>query len=283
MRALLPWLTAGLLWACSGTEGPLLVRRGPTEFADGGSRDANAAGTDASSPPRAAIRQNMTLQYQITGTLDVQVDADFFVVDLFDTQSAEVMQLHSAGRLVIAYVSVGTREAWRSDASQFPRSAVGDPLPEYPNEAWLDVRNADVRRLMRARFQRAADKGFDGIFASTVGAYRQNTGLSLTRADELDYHEFLADTAHELGLTIGLSGDFELSQELASHYDFAIATRCVARDTCGDLGPLQARGVPVFDLETDGDKATVCSRAASFKLPVTFKSIHYDATRSVCP
>jgi hypothetical protein len=39
----------------------------------------------------------------------------------------------------------------------------------------------------------------------------------------------------------------------------------------------------VFDLETDGDKATVCSRAASFKIPVTFKSSRYDATRSVCP
>lgn len=287
MKTLVSWLIAALACACSGTEGQLLYRRAAPVHGGPGAVDASSADAasaiDASTPPRAAIRQNMTLQYQLTGVVDSSEAADLFVVDLFETEAAKVAQLRAAGRVVIAYVSVGTRESWRPDAAQFPRAALGNALPNYPDETWLDVRNTDVRRLMRARFERAVAKGFDGLFASTVGAYRQTSGLTLTRMDELDYHAFLTSTAHELGLAIGLSGDFELSTELASQYDFAIATRCVARDTCGDLGPLQARGVPVFDLETDGDHATVCARAMSFKIPVTFKTARYDGTRSVCP
>jgi hypothetical protein len=303
MKTRLSWLMAGWLCACTGTEGPLLYRRAPVDGStsldgspsldgstsvDGsrsldGSPSPDGGSTATSSPLRAAIRQNMTLQYQITGALNLAENADLFVVDLFGTTSAQVAQLHAARRIVIAYVSVGTREPWRDDADQFPRAAIGNALPNYPDESWLDIRNTEVRRVMRARFERAVAKGFDGLFASTVGAYRQTNGLSLTRADELDYHAFLTSTAHELALAIGLSGDFELSTELAGQYDFAIATRCVARDTCGDLGPLQARGVPVFDLETDGDRASVCSRAMNFQIPVIFKTSRFDATRSVCP
>lgn len=294
MKTLLSWLIAGSLCACGGTEGPLLYRRaaadgggtsGTSGSGDGDSSstapDGGSAGSNA--PARAVIRQNMTLQYQITGDLNLAEDADVFVVDLFDTASAEVAQLHAAGRIVIGYVSVGTRESWRDDAMMFPRAAVGNTLPIYSNENWLDIRNSEVRRLMKVRFELAVTKGFDGVFASTVGAYRQTNGFPLTRQDELEYHSFLTSTAHALGLTIGLSGDFELSTELAGQYDFAIATRCIARDTCGDLGPLQARGVPVFDIETDGDRATVCSRAMSFEIAVIFKTSGNSASRSVCP
>jgi hypothetical protein len=274
MRAALLCIAALVWCACSATEGELLVRNEPSD-----------AGSGEGGTPQlgAAIRSGMSLQYQITDDLDTQVDADLFVVDLFDTDSAQVTQLHNAGRIVIAYVSVGTLESWRPDAARFPRAAAGKMLSQYPDEVWLDVRDADVRSVMQARFQRAVDKGFDGVFASTVGAYKQDSGFALTREDELGYHQFLTGAAHALRLNIGMSSDFELSRELAAEYDWAIANSCIAKDTCAAFAPLQAKGLPVFDLETDGDHAAVCEKAKSVGVEVVFKNSRYDATRSECP
>jgi hypothetical protein len=251
------------LAACAASEGQILTREDQPSVRD-------------------SVRSDMSLQYQLTGTVDTSVDAELFVIDLFDAERAQVAELHAAGRLVMAYVSVGSLENWRDDVSRFPRSAVGMSLANYPEESWLDPRDAQVRALMRARFERAVSKGFDGVFASTLGAYRANTGFPLGMSDELESARFLAETAHGLSLSIGLSGDFELADALAHQFDWAIAIGCVMRGTCADLTALKSHGVPVFDLETTGDHTRACQEAARYGVPVTFKSERYDAARSGC-
>lgn len=37
------------------------------------------------------------------------------------------------------YISIGTVESWREDAGAFPSEAVGEALPDYPDEKYLDV------------------------------------------------------------------------------------------------------------------------------------------------
>jgi hypothetical protein len=275
-RALCRPLTLSLVLlqvGCTLIEGPLLVKR---EEAD--------AGDAARGPSRGgAVRAGMSLQYQIVGELDSAVDAQLFVVDLFETDVAQVAALHAAGRLVMAYVSAGSREPWRDDAARFPRAVLGEPLANYPNELWLDVRTSEVRKLMEERLDRAVAKGFDGVFYSTLGGYRANSGFDLTRADQLDYDKFLAEAAHARGLSAGLSGDFELANELSSVFDWAIAIGCIARDFCDELSPLKARDLPIFDLETGGDVAEVCRQAQAYGFEVTFKRPSYDGYRSVCP
>lgn len=273
MHEWLPLVLVPVLAACSATEGQLLFRK---QAPDG-------AASDASVPSSDVVRAGMSLQYQITDELDTNVNAELFVVDLFDVDSQQVTQLHAAGKVVMAYVSVGTRESWRPDAGRFPQASIGRTLANYPDETWLDVRNTEVRAAMQARFQRAVAKGFDGVFASGFGAYRQNSGFDVTRADELDYHRFLTGAAHALDLSIGLSSDFELAADLQTEYDWAIAMGCIARDSCAELAPFTARGLPVFDLETEGEHATVCARAKSLGISVTFKNSHFDAMRSTCP
>jgi hypothetical protein len=277
-----PWsvVIIGLvLGACSATEGALLVRSEPDSGAPRTEPDAGSL-----APRTRAVRPDMRLHYQITGTLDTEVDAELFVSDLFDTSAREVSELHATpGRLAMAYVSVGSLENWRPDASKVPRAAVGMPLASYPNESWLDLRRAEVRALMQARFDLARDKGFDGVFASTLGAYRTTSGFELTLADELEYAIFLAQAAHERKLTIGLSGDFELSRQLALHYDWAIAFGCVARNTCSQLAPLTAAGLAVFDLESEGDQAALCSAAAVYGVTVRYKRRGSDAAWAACP
>jgi len=257
---------AASLSACS-TTGPLLER----VAGDGGA-------------PGAVVRADMSLQYQITGALDETVDADLFVVDLFDSTAEQVSALHAKKRVVMAYVSVGSLENWRDDASRFPVAAVGMPLDGYPDESWLDVRDTEVRALMDARFSLVRQKGFDGLFASTLGAYKVSSGFPLTRADELDYDGFLSSAAHTRGLRIGLSGDFEMASDLAGSFDWALAIGCIAQSFCDELAPLRGHGLAVFDLESDSsDHAAVCKQAAASGLPVTFKRAQYDAFRAVCP
>jgi hypothetical protein len=285
MRMTLATMTTLCLLGCDARQGPLLAQRAPR---DAGVTVADAGHTlplDAGHGPplRAAVRADMTLQYQITGTLDTKVAADLFVTDLFDTSAAQISTLHAAGRVVVGYVSVGTLEPWRDDAANFPRAAVGQALVGYPDESWLDIRSSDVRAAMRARFDRALAKGFDGVYASSLGVYRAGSGFPLSQADELEYAETLADAAHARGLNIGLSSDFDLAGQLVPAFDWALGFGCVASMTCAQLLPLQAAGTPVFDLEIETDHASDCLRAADAGVPVTLKHRGYDAYRSTCP
>lgn len=293
MHLTLAIMTALCLLGCDARQGPLLTYLDAPDAGsvmqhgtfDAGQTVARDSGADVAHalPLRAAVRAGMSLQYQITGTLDTKVDADLFVTDLFDTSAAQVSTLHAAGRVVVAYVSVGTLEHWRDDAASFPRAAVGQTLVGYPDESWLDIRDGDVRAAMRARFELTLSKGFDGVYASSLGVYRAASGFPLTQADELDYADTLADAAHARGLSIGLSGDFELAAQLAPSFDWALDFGCVAAMTCAELSPLKAAGMPVFDLEIETDHASDCTSAASAGVAVTLKHRGYDAYRSTCP
>jgi hypothetical protein len=269
------WLAGFAFWlsvqGCTAKEGALLARDVMVD-----------AGGDTAQPGARAVRPKMSLQYQINGQLDAQVDAQLFVIDLFDSTAAQVAQLHAAGRVVIAYVSVGSLESYRDDVANFPSSAVGMTLANYQEERWLDIRNAEVRTLMQRRLDRAVEKGFDGVFASALGAYLQRTGFELTQANQVDYDAFLAGAAHTRHLSIGLSEDFTLDRSLIDAFDWALAIGCIADNDCNALAGWLARGRPVFDLETEGDHDAVCMQAASYGIPVTFKRAKYDAYRSPC-
>lgn len=279
----------GVVVGCSATEGPLLVARddhGPAQpAADAATDEArDDAGTAVPSPATHTIVQpGMRLQYQLVGAIDTGADVDFFVLDLFEASADEVLALHQQGRVVAAYVAAGSHEPWRADAGDFPASALGEPLPNYPSERWLDVRDQEVRRLQTARIQLAADKGFDGVHLSSLDAYAQNSGFSLSADDQLEYARFLAQRARALGLAAGLSSAWELADQLAPSYDFAIHQGCLARGDCAELDPLRDLERPVFDLETTGTPEEICPRAAALGLAVTLKRDSFDAWLHACP
>jgi hypothetical protein len=291
------------LAACGATEGPLLHAR------DAGGSPADeafppAAGEGAPSPIDAAppaageggtpsvpmepprdprVRAGMSLHYQVSGERNLEADAQVFVFDLFNTEASEIEALHARGRVVIAYLSAGSFEPWRPDANEFPASVRGAKLSGYPNENWLDLRAPEVRAVMKRRLARAKDKGFDGIFPGALGAYRRETGFPLTETDQLDYDRFLAAEARALGLTPGLSGDFEFAEQLASAFDWAIAIGCFAAMSCERLAPLVARDIPVFNLETEGDLAALCAQAKALGIVTVMKRPGFDAWSRTCP
>jgi len=262
-----------LLAGCAPTVGPLFTS------ADGGASPVNRQ-PDAGS---SVVRPGMRLQYQLQGALDPTVDADLFVVDLFETTNAQLTQLHDRGRVVVAYIAAGSYEPWRPDVDSLPDAVIGEPLARYPDEAWLDVRASAVRQLMAGRLARAATNGFDGVLLVSLDAYLTQNGHDLTAQDQLDYNRWLASQASERGLAVGLSSDWAHASDLASHYDFAIHFNCLANTTCTQLSAYRARGRAVFDLETNRDVNTTCARASEASLPVTLKNASFDAWLAICP
>jgi hypothetical protein len=265
------WAMAGA--ACSATAGDVFRTR-----MDGGS-DADAALSRPRPVPLA------TWQIQLTGALDTSVDVAVLTADL-ETSPATIARLHGAGRVALCYFSAGTMEPFRDDAGRFPSSALGSPLPAYPDERWIDPRDVTVRAIMRDRMAAAAERGCDGVHPSGLGAFTADTGFGLSRDDQLNYNRWLAAAAHEQGLSIGLvEGDSGLRQELLPDFDWAVVFSCLDSN-CPAADPFVKAGKAAFLIEYgDGSRAAdVCPRARTLGLSAVIKrDSNLDAFRGGCP
>jgi hypothetical protein len=181
----------------------------------------------------------------------MQYAADVYDIDLFDNPRAVIDALHQAGTKVVCYFSAGTYEPWRSDATNFPPSALGKPLADWPEERWLDVRSPAVLEVMRQRMDLAKQKGCDAVDTDNVDGYSNNTGLPLTAADQLNYNRALAVEAHGHGLAIGLKNDLGQAAQLEPDFDFSINEQCHVYNECDRLGVFAEAGKAIFNIEYD--------------------------------
>jgi len=189
-------------------------------------------------------------QWQLTGEVNTSYDVEMYDIDLFDTPLDVIDALHAEGRIVICYFSAGTHEDWRPDADEFPKAILGKALDEWPGERWLDIRRLDVLQpLMRARLELAAEKKCDGVEPDNVDAYTNESGFALRPNDQLEYNRWLASTAHELGLSIGLKNDLNQIEELVGDFDWALNEQCFQYDECERLLPFIEAGKAVFGVE----------------------------------
>lgn len=58
--------------------------------------------------------------------------------------------------------------------------------------------------------------------SNTVDGYTQASGFTLTAADQAAYNTWLADTAHSLGLAVGLKNDLDQLATLQPKFDFFV-------------------------------------------------------------
>jgi hypothetical protein len=206
-------------------------------------------------------------------------------IDLFETPEDTIDALHQDGRIVVCYFSAGSWEEWREDANDFPAAAIGDELDGWPGERWLDVRDATVRSIMQARLDLAEQKGCDGVEPDNVDGYDNDSGFPLGSSDQLDYNRFLAQEAHDRGLSIGLKNDLAQVAALVDDFDWALNEECMAWDECEDLSPFITAGKAVFHVEY-GDASlasTVCPATDPLQFSTLIKHLDLDAWRVACP
>lgn len=219
--------------------------------------------------------------------IDQSVDVDMYDIDLFDTDMSTVSALHAQGRKVVCYISVGSWEDWRSDKDQFPASIIGNDYEGWPGEKWLDIREIDILTpIMEARLDECKAKGFDGVEPDNIDAYTNNTGFPLTYEDQLNYNIWLANAAHERGLSIGLKNNGDQVADLLQYYDWALTENCFLDDFCAQFSPFIQAGKAVFDAEYTENGATIdgfCPEANAMNIDAILKNMDLDAYRETCP
>lgn len=188
-------------------------------------------------------------QIQLTGTINSDYSVSLYDIDLFDSSPSLIASIQATGRKVVCYFSAGSYENWRPDADQFADADLGNNLSGWPGEKWLDVRSSTVQAVMEARMDLAVEKGCDGVDPDNVDGYSNNSGFSLTAADQLAYNRMLANAAHARGLAVGLKNDLEQVVDLVDDFDFAVNEQCFEYNECDLLVPFVTSGKPVFNIE----------------------------------
>jgi hypothetical protein len=226
---------------------------------------------------------NATWQWQLSVPVDQTVDASVYDIDLFENEASVVASLHAQGRHVICYMDAGTWEGWRPDASKFPASVLGNADPGWTDERWLDIRQLSIiEPLMEARLKLCKEKGFDGVEADNVEGFQDNTGFPITAAEQLTYNEWLANTAHALGLSIALKNDTSQVAELEPYYDFALNEECFKYSECDLLEPFVKAGKAVFAVEYSKAPSEFCAQANAMKFMAMQKNLELAAWQSPC-
>jgi hypothetical protein len=225
---------------------------------------------------------NTSWQWQLSGTLDDSLDVQMYDVDLFETSASEVDALNGGNRYAVCYLDAGTYENWRPDAGAFPK-AVRGRSNGWPGEHWLDIRRLSILKpIMQDRLDQCAVKGFDGVEFDNVDAYQNRTGFPLTAQQQLRYNIWLANQAHQRGLSAALKNDLDQVKSLLPYFDYALDEQCFQYKECAKLLPFINAGKPVFEVEYKGATSTFCPKANAVNFNSLKKTLELDATREAC-
>lgn len=254
---------------------------------DPGSTDpdnTNPDNTNPGSTDRWRPAPGTSWQIQYTGKFDPSVDVQAFDIDVFDTSAQTIADLHAKSKKVICYFSAGSYENWRPDQAQFPAAALGKNLDGWPGEKWLDVRDATVRSIMKARLDLAQQKKCDAVDPDNVDGYAQDSNFNFTAADQLSYNRFLATEAHARGMSVMLKNDLEQIKDLIADFDGAVNEECMQYDECDVLKPFITANKAVFHIEYGSASKVnaVCPPSNALNFDTLIKNLDLDATRISC-
>lgn len=194
-----------------------------------------------------------TWNIQLDGRVNEKYDVEMYEIDLFDSSENLINRLKARDIKVICYFNGG---AWqeRLDSNLFPKEALGNKLPEYEKERWLDIRHQGLKPIMKARLDLAVIKGCDGVDPDNMNGWEEanDTGFPLTYENQLEYNKFMAKEAKKRGLSIALKNDWDQIIDLVSYYDFAVSEQCFEYEECYKLKPFIDAGKGVFNIEYEG-------------------------------
>lgn len=192
---------------------------------------------------------NVTWQWQLKGTINTSYPVEIYDIDLFDSSESLIDSVQSLGGKVICYFSAGSYEKWRPDASEFTQDDLGYTLEGWEDEKWLDIRSANVKRIMQERLDQAKQKGCDCVEPDNVDGYANDSGFDLSATDQLAFNRFIAGEAHRRGLSVGLKNDLDQVNQLVEDFDFSVNEQCHEFDECDLLAPFTRAGKPVLNAE----------------------------------
>jgi Glycoside-hydrolase family GH114 len=223
---------------------------------------------------------------------DLSANASVYDIDMFNNAASVVSQLHSLGRRAVCYIDMGGWEPYRPDASQFPASVIGNKDPAW-NESYLDIRRLDILGpLMSKRLDQCKSKGFDAVEPDQIETYAAGaavTGFPLSYGDQISYNRWIADQAHQRGLSVALKNDADQAADLVGTFDWTLLEDCYQQGWCQKMAPFLTAGKSVIDVEyTDvTTQATFvnqyCPQAKAQGVYTILKHRNVDAWLATCP
>ncbi|OUM60957.1 glycoside hydrolase family 114 protein, partial [Piromyces sp. E2] len=150
-------------------------------------------------------KPGLTWDYLLGGNKNTIQESDKDVVT-FDLEYAEKMVpiLHSKGQKAVCYFSGG--DGW--------------------GNKWLDVKQkSKLQPLIRKRFQRAYKYGCDAVEVDCLGIHRYHPE-KFTKDDTFTFGKWVAETAHEENISVGLKNVATISEKLEPYFDFAVVESC---------------------------------------------------------
>jgi endo-alpha-1,4-polygalactosaminidase (GH114 family) len=186
---------------------------------------------------------------------------DFLGLDAIDTEERYVRDVIGNGTTAWCYVSVGTAEDFRDDYAAFvaldaaEREAgnppiLGDELPMWPGERWLNVQRYPVfLELMADRFRVCASKGFTLVEFDNMDGYANETGFSPDVQASRTFVAALVSEAQDQGLGVIHKNAEELIEDLEPSMDALLLESCVQYDFCAAGEAFLRSGKPVFNAE----------------------------------
>ncbi len=212
-------------------------------------------------------------------------DPVLYDIDGFDNSAGTVSSLHARGAKVLCYIEVGAAENYRPDYSQFPADTLGNTMPGYASERYVNIEDSRVMTIIKARIAMCQSKGFDGIEPDIDDSYTANTGFPISKADNVAYNAALADYAHSIGLSYGLKNgdDPSFAAQMLPHVDFALVEQCFEYNTCGSYYPSYANaGKAVFEVEYNIPTSSFCATANTYGFNAMHKDVDLSGGRQPC-
>jgi hypothetical protein len=241
-------------------------------------------------PPKDTVWQLQWTNDPITG--DVLAAIKMAIIPLYTTNPAQpdapqeqITDLHAKKIKAVCSLPAGVVNIVNDpDRSWFTQRMWGKGASYWQDQRWLDVRNTGVRKLIESRIAYAISIGCDAIEVQWVDGYIQDTGLPITYGDQLAFNRWLATTAHQHGIAIGLRNDFDQIADLEDWYDFAVADNCMGTAECELFAPFTDSGKPVFNVEytsTSGE-IHICNASAYYDFNTIIKTYGVDASWQKC-
>ena len=209
-----------------------------------------ALGLGANALWQPAVNTSWNYQLSVPPTSGNTHGIAVWDIDLFDSDASVISDLQANSAKVICYFSAGTSENWRPDFKSFTAADQGEDVDGWAGERWVDTNSANVRSIMAARIQQAADKKCDGVDPDNMDVYGNGGGgFGLTQDDAVDYARFLATSASGLGLSVGLKNAGEIIPRVIDVMQWSVNEECVAKEECDTFAAFITAKKPVFNVE----------------------------------
>jgi hypothetical protein len=214
-------------------------------------------------------------------------EVEVLILDAFDTPIETINNLKAAGKIVMAHLSVGVWEDWRSDAGDFPPEILGEDYAGWSGERWIDIRAAED--LMMARLDMVREKGFMGVALKNIEVHTIESGFPITQQDVIDYCLLLAEYTHMLQLSVGQVNGIELISDLSSDFDWLLTSELFQYGEADATTPYTDQNKAVLDVEftehyTDDSsfETNVCPEAISLSISVILKDFGLTEFAAAC-